>query len=77
MCNSFQELQELQQLQQFKIMFSNLPITDKKNVTSIGIASILFNVQTSIIASKSNMEPTAAIITAASAAVGIHLKPVR
>ena len=44
-------------------------------MTNIGTASFLFNLITSRIASKSNIEPTAAIITAARDAVGIHLKP--
>lgn len=34
----------------------------------------MFSLITSIIASRSNIEPTAAMITAAKAAVGIHLK---
>ena len=43
-------------------------------MVAIGIASFLFSLITSIIASKSNIEPTAAMITAARDAVGIQRK---
>ena len=45
-------------------------------MTNIGTASFLFNLITSRIASKSNIEPTAAMMTAANDAVGIHLKSI-